>query len=247
MAARQHARHRTPPQRRAVAQPDRFFDRLLAPIDGLSQAIYSILILLTFTLAFRIFKLQSGAGVQLENEQVRELLLAAIGAAMAWGIIDGLMYVLTSVFERNEKRRLLRAVQGAATDEEGIDAIAAEFDFTLEPITTEGKRRALYTDMMEHLRESRPQQAGLKREDLAGGLGTVLVALVAVLPSLAPFALIPFDAYLALRVSNVVSFVVLFICGWRWGRRTQTNPLATGLTLMLAGAAMVLIAIPLGG
>jgi VIT1/CCC1 family predicted Fe2+/Mn2+ transporter len=245
MAARQHARHRASPQRRAP--PQNVFDRLLDPIDGLSQAIYSILILLTFTLAFRIFKLQSGAGVHPESEQVHELLLAAIGATIAWGIIDGLMYVLTSVFERNEKQRLLRAVQGAATDDVGIDAIAAEFDFTLEPITTEGKRRELYADVLEHLREGRPQPAGLKREDLAGGLGSLLVAIVAVIPSLVPFVLIPFDAYLALRLSNVVSFVVLFICGWQWGRRTQSNPWATGLTLVLAGAAMVLIAIPLGG
>lgn len=220
---------------------------MLDPIDELSQVIYSILILLTFTLAFRIFKLQSGAGVHLESEQVTELLLAALGATIAWGIIDGLMYVLTSVFERNEKQRLLIAVQSAPTDEEAVQAIADELDFTLEPITTETKRSDLYADVLAHLRDSRPQNVGLKREDLAGGLGTLLVALVAVIPSLLPFVLIPNSAFLALRVSNIVSFVVLFVSGWRWGRRTHSNPWLTGLTLVLAGAAMVLIAIPLGG
>ncbi len=220
---------------------------MLDPIDELSQVIYSILILLTFTLAFRIFKLQSGAGVHLESEQVRELLLAAFGAAMAWGIIDGLMYVLTSVFERSEKQRMLRTVQSAPGDAEAIAAIANELDFTLEPITTEGKRQALYGDVLEYLRESRPQHIGLKREDLLGGVGTLLVAIVAAIPPLAPFVLISGSPFLALRASNVVSFVVLFISGWRWGRRTHSNPWLTGLTLMLAGAAMVLIAIPLGG
>lgn len=220
---------------------------MLDPIDELSQVIYSILILLTFTLAFRIFKLQSGIGIHLEYEQVRELLFAAIGATIAWGIIDGLMYVLTSVFARNEKQRLLLAVQSAPTDEEAVAVIATELDFTLEPITTEGKRQALYADVLDTLRESRPQNIGLKREDVAGGLGTLLVALVAVIPSLLPFVLIPNSAFLALRVSNIVSFIVLFISGWRWGRRTHSSPLLSGLTLVLAGAVMVLIAIPLGG
>lgn len=247
MSARHHTRHRPPPKRRAPEQPQNLIERLLDPIDELSQVIYSILILLTFTLAFRIFKLQSGAGVHLEQEQVRELLLAAIGATIAWGMIDAIMYVLTSVFERNEKQRLLLAVQSAHSDEEAVELIADELDFTLEPITTEGKRRELYGDVVDTLRESRPQHLGLKREDVAGGLGTLLVAIVAVIPSLLPFVLIPNSAFLALRVSNVVSFVVLFLSGWRWGRRTHSNPWLTGLTLALAGAAMVLIAIPLGG
>lgn len=247
MASRSHARHQRPPRRSAPEQPQNLIERLLDPIDELSQVIYSVLILLTFTLAFRIFKLQSGAGVHVENEQVRELLLAAIGATIAWGLIDGLMYVLTSVFERNEKQRLLLAVQSAPSDEDAISIIADELNFTLEPITTESKRQALYADVLDTLRESQPQHLGLKSEDLAGGVGTLLVALVAVTPALLPFVLLPNNAYLALRVSNVVSFVVLFASGWRWGRRTHSNPWLTGLTLMLAGAAMVLIAIPLGG
>jgi VIT1/CCC1 family predicted Fe2+/Mn2+ transporter len=247
MASRHPSRHRAKPARLAPAQPQSVFDKLLDPIDELSQAIYSILILLTFTLAFRIFKLQMGPGVHAQNEQVSELLLAAIGATIAWGVIDGMMYVLTSVFERRDKQRLLMQVQRAETDDEGIEVIAGEFDFVLETMTTEGKRRELYADVLDHLRESQPQPTGLKREDLSGGLGILLVSIVAVLPSLLPFVLISFDASLALRVSNVVSFAVLFACGWQWGRRTQSNPWVTGLMLMLAGAAMVLIAIPLGG
>jgi hypothetical protein len=247
MSARPHVRHRPAPKRRAPAQPQNLIERMLDPIDELSQVIYSILIFLSFTLAFRIFKLQSGAGVHLETEQVRELLIAAIGATVAWGIIGGLMYVLTSVFERNEKQHVLLAVQSAPTDEDAIAIIADKLDFTLEPITTEGKRQSLYANVVDTLRDSRPRNNGLRREDMAGGIGILLVAVVAVIPSLLPFVLIPNSAFLALRASNIVSFVVLFVSGWRWGRRTHSNPWLTGLTLMFAGAVMVLIAIPLGG
>jgi hypothetical protein len=61
------------------------------------------------------------------------------------------------------------------------------FDFILEPITSEAQRRELYLDILEHLHEGEPQPVGLQHEDLAGTLGSVLVAVLAVLPSLSPF------------------------------------------------------------
>ena len=58
---------------------------------------------------------------------------------------------------------------------------------------------------------------------------------------------IGYQKALAIRVSNVVSFVVLFIAGYQWGKHTGANPWRTGLLLFAVGAIMVLIAIPLGG
>jgi VIT1/CCC1 family predicted Fe2+/Mn2+ transporter len=51
----------------------------------------------------------------------------------------------------------------------------------------------------------------------------------------------------ALRISNVVSFIMLFILGYRWGRYTGANPPKIGLLLVLAGVLLMTIAIPLGG
>jgi VIT1/CCC1 family predicted Fe2+/Mn2+ transporter len=48
-------------------------------------------------------------------------------------------------------------------------------------------------------------------------------------------------------VSNVVSFVVLFILGYQWGKHTGADPWRTGLLLAAIAGIMVLIAIPLGG
>lgn len=222
-----------------------FMAHLLDPIDRLAETIYSILVLLTFTLAFRIFTLSPDQIVT--NEYVNELLVAAIIAIIAWGTIDGIVYVLTAVFERGEKHRILWKIEKADTHEAAIKAVADEVEFILEPITSEAQRKSLYADILEHLRDSEPQPIRLKREDLTGGLASILIAFLAVLPSLVPFALLRNDYALAIRVSNVVSFVVLFYSGYAWGRYTGTNPWKTGLVLVLVGVLLVAIAIPFGG
>jgi VIT1/CCC1 family predicted Fe2+/Mn2+ transporter len=128
-----------------------------------------------------------------------------------------------------------------------VDAIADEFNYILEPITGENQRQALYQDILDHLRDSQPCQIGLKREDFTGALAGVLVAVIAVLPSLVPFVLLRDNYALAIRVSNVVSFIVLFASGYYWGKYTDAHPWKTGLVLVGIGVLLVAIAIPLGG
>lgn len=240
MTARVHSRGR----RRAKPQ-EGFLSNLLDPIDRLAETIYSVLILLTFTLAFRIFRLSPGETVS--DEYVNELLFAAILATIAWGVIDGIVYILTEVLERGERHRILWYIQSADTEQEAAGAIADELDFILEPITGESQRAMLYKDVLDHLRDSEPRPVKLKREDLIGALACVLVAIIAVLPSLVPFVLLRNDYALAIRASNIVSFGVLFYAGYEWGKYTGTNPWKIGLVLVLIGVLLVAIAIPFGG
>jgi hypothetical protein len=224
-----------------------FLESLLDPIDRLSETIFSILAVSTFTLAYKIFRLSGDPTHMSSAEFSEDLLVGALGATIAWGLIDGIMYALISMFERGEKHRLLKRIQTAATREEGIQAIAEELDHILEPITGLEKRQMLYADVLEHLQDSRPQPVRLTRADLAGAVGSLLVAIMAVIPSLSPLVILSHDYVLAIRVSNLVSFVVLFIAGVHWGRYTGSNPWKTGLLLAVVSAVMVLIAIPLGG
>jgi hypothetical protein len=241
---------RRPPHHRArpgATPKENFLGRLLDPIDLLSEAVFSILIVLTFTLAFRILKFDSDPGPLVTGSLGNELFIAALGATVAWGLIDGIMYALVSVLERTERHRLLRQIEAAVTKEEAVAVVAEELDYILEPVTGKAQRQALYQDVLEHLQVGEPQPVGVEREDIAGALGSVLVAVVAVLPSLLPFVLLPQNSELAVRISNAISFLVLFGIGFSWGRHTGTNPWKTGLVLAGVALVMVLIAIPLGG
>jgi len=233
--------------RRRTSPESGFLGGLIDPIDRLSETIFSILILLTFTLAFRILRLSDNSGQVSSAENVNELLIGALGAVLAWGVIDGVMYALIAFFERGERHRMLWKIQTAESDQEAIEVIANDLDYILEPITGDEERQVLYRGVFEHLRYSQPRRIGLKREDFTGALGHVLVAIMAVLPSLIPLFLLRNNDELAIRASNYVSFLVLFIVGYRWGKYTGANPWMTGLLLMTVAVVMVLIAIPLGG
>jgi hypothetical protein len=221
--------------------------RFVAPIDALTAAIYSILIVLTFTLAFTVIKRWPGYDQPIPEGFGTELFFAVLGAAVAWALIDGLMLALLSVLERGEKHRFLQALQAANSDEEAVEVIADEFDFVLEPIASEQKRYLLYGDVLEHLRDSQPRPVGFQREDFVEGLGAALVAIVAVMPALLPLWLLRAEPLAALRAANIVSFIMLFFLGYRWGRYTGANPWKVGALLVLAGVLLMAIAIPLGG
>ena len=224
-----------------------FVESLLDPIDRLSETIFSILILLTFTLAFRIIKFSGSPQASFTSENVNELLIGALSAILAWGLIDGVMYALLGLFERGERHRLLKNIQAAESEPEAVSTIADELDYILEPISDDAVRQKLYASVYTHLKDSQPRPVSFNRYDFTGALGHVVVALIAVVPSLTPLLLLRHDPALAIRISNIVSFVVLFIVGYRWGQYTGANPWRTGLLLTAVAMVMVLVAIPLGG
>jgi VIT1/CCC1 family predicted Fe2+/Mn2+ transporter len=206
-----------------------------------------VLIVLTFTLATRAVQTYSGAE-QLDGwDSVLQLFVAAAGCAVAWGLIDGAMYVLTCLFERGKERRLYRLIRTAPSQEEGIAILADELDDDLGEIANASERHQVYGALYERLRTSPPIQVGFEKSDFAGGLGTFLVAVAAALPVLVPLLLFPNNASLGLRVSNFVAFAMLFGMGFRWGQYAGGKPWLSGMLLLILGVLMVVIAIPLGG
>ena len=142
---------------------------------------------------------------------------------------------------------MLQYVQSSDSDEEAATAIAYELDFILEPITSDAQRHALYHDIRAYLSQAEPQAVGVQRDDVIGAVATVLLYVVAALPSLLPLLLLPDNTALAIRISNIISFCVIFATGYSWGVHTDTNPWKIGLLLSSLCLAMVLVAIWLGG
>lgn len=223
-----------------------FIARFLDPIDRLTEAIYAVLIVMTFTMAYRAIDANAANSAPM-SQLVTNLAIAAFGCAFAWGIIDGAMYVLLSLLERGETNRLLKSLQAAQNKQAAIDAIADKLDDALEPITTDEERQEIYQHAYVRLRDNAPKRVGFKREEFLGALGVVLIAVVAALPLVIPLLLFRNDASLALRASNLVAIAMLFYFGYRWAHYSGSNPIKVGLALAALGLAMVLVAIPLGG
>lgn len=247
MSTRRHT------QRRRASSPPResFLTRVvgnyLDPIDALFAIFFSILFVLLITLSYDLLIYRGSLESYFASGYGQELFVATVSVVAVWAIIDSVVYILGEVLARRERYRLLRYVQSSSTEEAAVAAIADELDFILEPITSEAQRYELYKDIRAHLNESEPQAIGLQRADVVGAVAMVLVSVVAVLPSLLPLLLLPERTELAIRISNVVSLLIVFVTGYSWGVHTDSSPWKMGLLLMSICLAMVLFAIVLGG
>jgi hypothetical protein len=224
-----------------------YLSRILDPIDRMSETIFSILIVLIFTLAYRALSL-----LPIDNEifQLTDsitIFRAALGAVFAWGIIDAVMYGIFSVFERKDMVRLLNEVKASPSEQTGLDIISDALDYLFEPITEEAQRKSIYSQLFVALKDTQPKKVRLETEDILGAGAVFVAALVAVIPSMIPLVLFSSNLTLALRLSNLFSLTMLFITGYRWGKYSGYKPLVTGLIIVSIAFLMVLLAIPLGG
>jgi hypothetical protein len=222
-------------------------ESLIDPIDWLSETTFSLLIFLSYTMAFWLGGLSGVLPLSVSSNEVNELLIAALVSSLAWGMIDGILYVVFVVFERDGRLRLLEEVQAAKTNQEALQILAEDMDYLLEPIIDGEERKAVYENLLPYFQKSKPHNIGLKREDINVLLGHMVVAILAVIPSAIPFLVLRNDFTLALRISTIVSFVMLFIAGFRWGSYTGVSPWKTGLLLTSAASVVVGIILLLGG
>jgi VIT1/CCC1 family predicted Fe2+/Mn2+ transporter len=95
-------------------------------------------------------------------------------------------------------------------------------------------------------RHGDPVRARLRRRDLWAALVVFVLVSATSVPAVIPFLLLE-DSNLALRLSNLILLVLLFLVGFWWAHYTDIRPWAVGLTVMLLGIALVLVAIVLGG
>src|SRR5689334_25424695 len=90
--------------------------RVLEPQERISEVLFGLIMVLTFTGSLSVAE----AG----REDVRTMLTGALGCNLAWGIIDGLLYVMGSLAERSRTLATLRAVRKTDDPEHAQDLIA---------------------------------------------------------------------------------------------------------------------------
>jgi hypothetical protein len=75
---------------------------VLDPTDRFSEVVFGVVMAMTLTGTVSV----ASAGAQ----DMRQLLYAAVGCNLAWGIVDAVMYVITSVADRGSSYRMARAI-----------------------------------------------------------------------------------------------------------------------------------------
>ena len=216
-----------------------FIARHLTDGERLGELLFGLIMTLTFTLT-------AGFVVGDGRDAVRDLLIATIGCNIAWGIIDGGLLVLGRVFDRGRSARIGHAIRLAGDEQHAVAAVGAELDQYLDHVTTPEKRTAIYRDIVQQVKASAPRPHGVEKDDWFAAIGVFILVVFASLPAALPFVFID-QAWVALRVSNLILIALFFVIGYKWAGYTTIKPwrAATGLTVF--GIVMVAAAIALGG
>src|SRR4029450_10357568 len=85
--------------------------RVLEPIERISEILFGLIMVLTFTGSLSV--------VEAGREDVRTMLIGALGCNLAWGIIDAVLYLMGCLAEKGRALHSLRELRAAN------DAVAA--------------------------------------------------------------------------------------------------------------------------
>jgi VIT1/CCC1 family predicted Fe2+/Mn2+ transporter len=217
----------------------RFIDRYLDPTDSLGEVLFGLIMALTVTLGARLLTQRSEVNAD-------ELVAAMIGCNLAWGIIDAVLYLIGSVFTRNQRIRLVHKLRAAKSETEAMAAIREAFSLEDAPDLPEQDRTTFHRVVRDVLRHADTRRARLHWSDLKAAAAIVVLVSLTALPGVLPFLLLK-DSYQALRVANLLQIALLFLVGFQWARYTGANPWRTGLLIVALGVALVAVSVVLGG
>ena len=210
--------------------------RVLEPYDRVSEVLFGLIMVLTFTGSLSVAE----AG----REDVRTMLIGALGCNLAWGIIDGVLYLMGCLAERGKGLLTLRAVRKATDPQKAqrliVGALPPLIASILQPAELEAMRQRL-KDLPEP-----PEQARLANDEWLGALGVFLLVFLSTFPVVIPFLFMK-NPWWAMRVSNIIAIVMLFATGAVFGRITGRRPWVMGVSLVVLGAILVGLTIALGG
>jgi hypothetical protein len=91
--------------------------RVLDPIDRVSEVLFGLIMVLTFTGSLSV--------AEVGRESIRTMLIGALGCNLAWGIIDGVFYLMGCLAEKGRGVLAFRAVRKATDPKKAQRLIAA--------------------------------------------------------------------------------------------------------------------------
>jgi hypothetical protein len=209
---------------------------VLEPSERISEVLFGLIMVLTFTGSLSV--------AEADRASVRTMLIGALGCNLAWGVIDAVLYLMGSLAEKGRGLKTFRAVRKATDPQKAhrliSDSLPAVVASVLQPAELEAVHQRL-----KQLPE--PQaRARLVKDDWLGALGVFLLVFISTFPVALPFIFMN-NAGPALRLSNLIAIVLLFILGYAFGRTAGRHPWVMGISMVVLGTILVGLTMALGG
>lgn len=210
--------------------------RILDPVTRLSEIVFGLIMVLTFTGSVSV----ATAG----REDIRTMLWSALGCNVAWGIVDALMFLMAIILERGQNLQVLRSLKLSKSEAEA-ETIIKE---SLPPLYSHILHEKELNDLRINLQTipDLPKRVPLTWQDLKGAFAIFVLVFVSTFPATIPFIFMS-DVAEAMRWSNFIGLLLLFITGFYIGKVGGYRPLLVGISVCIIGALVVVLTIALGG
>jgi len=215
---------------------DKSSKRVLDPMYRVNEVLFGLIMVLTFTGSLSV--------AQAGRDEIRTMLIGALGCNLAWGMIDGLFYLMGSLADKGQGLMTYLAVR-TTTDPQQAHRLIAD---RLPPVVASILEPAELEAMRQRLKQlpEPPRRASLNKEDWLGAVGIFLLVFLSTFPVVIPFIFMQ-NALRALRVSNAIAIAMLFVTGYAFGHITGRRPWLMGVSMVLLGGVLVGITMALGG
>src|SRR6187431_2670556 len=84
--------------------------RVLEPSERIAEVLFGLIMVLTFTGSLSV--------AEADRAEVRPMLIGALGCNIAWGIIDGILYLMGCLAEKGRSLKIFRAVRKATDSQQ---------------------------------------------------------------------------------------------------------------------------------
>jgi hypothetical protein len=212
--------------------------RLLDPVERISEILFGLIMAVTIVGTVSI--------ATLGPDDIRTVTLTAFGCNLAWGVVDAVMFLVRTVTERDRNRALAMRIRGADAETAHrliLRALPENMASLLGPDAIEGMRCRL---------AGLPPAARtllwtLTPRDYRAAFGIFVMVVIATFPVVVPF-LLTSDAALAIRLSRVITLLMMFLAGFALGRYAgDARPFVAGLTMAVLGVVLIAAVKALGG
>lgn len=219
-----------------VSELDKPRKRILEPYTIIAEILFGLIMVLTFTGSLSV----ADAG----RDDVRLMLIGALGCNIAWGMIDGIFYLMSCISDKGQNIHSLRQLRNAKTKEEAYQAITNSIPETVAATMSEADYESLHQKLLK-LPEP-PVRPRLEKTELLQALAIFFWVFLITFPVTIPFMFMDNVAE-AMRVSNAIAIGLLFVVGFAYARLAQYRPWFTGIAMVVFGSIIVSATIALGG
>jgi hypothetical protein len=211
-------------------------DTALDPVYRASEVIFGLLMAMSFIGSISV----ATDG----REEVRTLLIAALGCNLAWGLVDAVMHLVATKTQKRRNHVMLEKLSAGKDAAQGRALLADEMPGPLAASIGEDGLEQLRQKLAgQSMPTSRPRLTG---RDFGDAIVVFFLVVLSTFPLVVPFMLTD-DTARALLWSRLVAVGMLFIAGATLARYSGGNPWLNGIVMATLGALLMAAIMALGG